>query len=131
MCVSARARVCVCVFVCVCLGVCLGVCLCVSGCVSVCVYVCVYVCCVCMCVCLGVCLCVCVCVCVPGCMCACVFVRIPLYLRIYPVDFNRIVLIFLFFYSVFGKKIILYESPIRSLFYFEFLIFEKFIFKFF
>ena len=59
-------------------------------------------------------------------VCACV--RIPLYLWNYAVDFNRMVLILFVFYSVWGKKIILYDSPIRFLFYFEFLIFEKFFF---
>ena len=76
-----------------------------------------------MCVCVRVCVCVCVCVCVYVCVC------VPLYLRIYAVDL--IVLIFLFFNSVLGKKIILYDSPIRFLFYFEFLIFKKFVFEFF
>ena len=67
--------------------------------------------------------------CLYGCMCVCMYVCV-----IYAVDLNRIVLFFLLFfflYSVLGKKIILYDSSIRFLFYFEFLIFEKFVFKFF
>ena len=75
--------------------------------------------------------CVCVRACVRACVCVCVCTYIALS-RIYAVDFNRIVLIFfLFFYCEFGKKIILYDTPIRFLFYFEFLIFEKFVFEFF
>ena len=65
-------------------------------------------------------------------MCVCMYVCVCV---IYAVDLNRIVLIFFllffFLYSVLGKKIILYDSSIRFLFYFEFLIFEKFVFKFF
>ena len=97
---------------------------CLHGCV--CVYVCVYVR-----------VCVCACARMHACVrayvraCVCVYMCIPLYFRNYAVDFNQIVLIFLYFYSVLGKKIILYELPSRFLIYFEFLIFEKFVFEFF
>ena len=49
------------------------------------------------------------------CVCVCVCAYIPLYFRIYAVDFNRVGLIF-FVYSEFGKKIIFYDSPIRFCF---------------
>ena len=51
------------------------------------------------------------------CVCVCVYVCIPLYLRIYAVDFNGVALIFfLFFNSERWKKIIFYGSPIRFCF---------------
>ena len=65
-------------------------------------------------------------VCMDVCVCACVCVRIPLYLRIYAVDFNRTVLMFfVFFYSVFGMKIIFYDSPIHFCFISNFWFSKK------
>ena len=106
-------------------NVCVCVCVCVCACVCVCgwVYVCVWV---------GVCVCVWVCVCVGVCGCVCARARIPLYLRIYAVDFNRVMLIFvLFFYSEFGKKIIFYDSPIRFCFMSNFRFSKNFFLIFF
>ena len=79
LCVSLRARVCVCMYVCVCLCVCMYVCMFV--CVCVCVRVCVYAC-VCACVC------VCVCVCVCACVCVCI-VTLPSTAKVYSVTAKR------------------------------------------
>ena len=74
---------------------------------------------VCGCACVRACVRTCVCVCVCECLCVCA--RIPFYLRIYAVAFNRVQLIFFcFFYSEFGKKIIFYDSPISFCFMLNF-----------
>ena len=85
-----------------------------------------------MCVCMCVCVCVCVCVCLCVCVFVCVCVRIPLYLRIYEVDFNRAVLIFfcVFLFRIREENNFLWFTD-SFLFYVEFSIFEKFIFDFF
>ena len=65
------------------------------------------------------------------CVCVCVCVRIPLYLRIFAVDFNRVGLIFFVFLFRIREEYNFLWFTDSFLFYVAFSIFEKFIFVFF